>query len=109
MKKLATARNACNLVGILLIAYALFGCFSNELLVFAGKGSGGPKYVEGEKVFLAALGWASFAVAAFLSPALLTAKLPQHPGGNLVRTVAPPAVFFAIGLVVLGALGISVR
>lgn len=109
MRKLATARNACNLVGILIIAYAVFGCFNEELLVFAGKGSGGPKYVQGGKVYLAALGWLSFAVAAFLSPALLTAKFPKGTGGNLSRLVAPPAVFFAIGLVLLGSLGISVR
>ena len=65
-KELATPRNLGLLVGVLFIAYALFGYFTDRILIFVGNRRG-PQYAHGEQALLAALGYASFAAAAFLS------------------------------------------
>ena len=60
--------NFCLLVTVLFIAYALFGYFTDRILIFVGnKGTGKAQYAHGEQALLAALGYASFAAAAFLS------------------------------------------
>jgi hypothetical protein len=110
MKKLATGRNFCILMGIVLVAYALFGCFSDEILVWRSKGSsGGRKYVHGDMVYLAALGYVSLAVSAFLLSTQIDLKRSEVPASEFARRLAPFALFLAVGIIVLGALGVSVR
>jgi hypothetical protein len=109
MKNFAAFRAVCNIAGILILAYSVYGYLSDELLVFVGKWNAGPKYVHGELVLWAALGWVSLAAAAFFTPADIEATLPLGPRERLSRAVGPALLFLALGICVLGALGISVR
>jgi hypothetical protein len=103
MKKLATYRNFGILIGILLIAYALFGYFSNEILIFTGRGRGGPQYAHGEQVILAALGFVSFAIAAFIFSASGMDDPSDLPDGHATNNYAVfGIVFVLIGLVLVG-------
>lgn len=104
MRKFATRRNFCILAGVLLIAYALFGYFNDEILILGGsKGLGGPKYARGERALWAALGYVSIAVAALLfakQGLLRPTRRPQNL--KLSGRVIIGIVFFFIGLMLLG-------
>jgi hypothetical protein len=114
LKKLVSGRNFGNLVGVLLIVYALWSYFSDEIRIIAG----GRKKVnvpaaymnDSEQVMLAALGYVAFAVVAFLCASACAAK-PAEPlsenskdgysvesPGKLVLAIA----FMVIGLVLVG-------
>lgn len=82
-EQITALRGVLITAGVLIIAYALFGFLSDEIAVFSGKGRGaGTQYVHGEQVVLAALGYVSFAVAAFI-----TAGTPiGRPASPVVRT-----------------------
>ena len=108
MKNLATFRNLCVLTGILLIAYAVYGVFSGEVLVFRMRRGGGPRFARDGLVMWAALGWVSLAVAAFLMPPDLEEIRSPGPRKTLARVIGPALLFLALGLCVLGALGIVV-
>ena len=104
MRNFAVFRGFCNLAGILVIAYAVYGVFSGELLVLAGKWVKGPTFVHGELLIWAALGWASLAIAAFLMPAWAAAWQKVPPGSRRSLQVPPAVWFLVLGILVLASL-----
>src|SRR5687768_16753638 len=87
------------MVGVLFIAYALFGYLSDEISVFSGgrRRTGGVKlYAHGEQAVLAALGYVSFAVAAFIGAGTSFSK----SASPVVRTSW--RAIFVIGFIVAG-------
>lgn len=114
MKKHLTGRNFGNLVGVLLIIYALWGYFSGEIRVIVAKSMKArvpsPYVHDSEQVMLAALGYVAFAVVAFLC-ASASAEKPAEPLGEDPRQgdsvvshgkLVLALVFMLIGLVLLG-------
>lgn len=119
LRKFATGRNFANLVGVLLVAYALWGYVTDEHRIITVKSrlANAPvpyPYVhDSEQVMLATLGYLAFAVVAFLCAARLAEK-PAEPAEPLdhnpkdeLSTESPvkmvlAIVFMVIGLVLLG-------
>ena len=103
-EKIAAIRGSFVTVGALIIAYALFGYLSDEIAVFAGRsrsGEAGTQYVHGEQVILAALGYVSFAVAAFIGAGTPIGR----PASPVVRTSFRAIfviLFVVTGIVLVG-------
>jgi len=101
-QRIAAIRGILVTAGVLLIAYALFGYWSDHIAVFSGKGRGaGSQHVHGEQVLLAALGYASFAVAAFIIAATPIGRPPSPVVRTSYRAIFVIA-FFVAGIVLLG-------
>ena len=97
-ERFAALRAFFIMVGVLFIAYALYGYLGDKISVFSGgKYRSGPAlYAHGEQAVLAAFGYVSFAVAAFIA-----AGTPfGRPAGPVVRTSF--RAIFVIGFVVAG-------
>ena len=102
MKKLATPRNFCILAGVLLIAYALFGYFNDKILIFSGRSGTGPQYAHGEQAILTALGYVSFAVAAFILAGTRLVRSSERPAPQISSHAVMGIVFILIGIVLVG-------
>ena len=103
MNKIATPRNFGILVSVLLVAYALFGYFTDNILIFSGRSGTGPQYAHGEQAVLAALGYVSFAVAALVfAVGSLVKPSARTPGLEISSSVIWAIVFIIIGIVLVG-------
>ena len=103
MKEITVIRSFCVMVGVLFIAYALFGYLSDKILIFSGKGRGvGPQYAHGEQALLAALGYVSFAVAAFIVSRTHGVRSAARPVAQFSHHVVIGIVFILVGIVLVG-------
>ncbi len=96
--RFARPRNCCILVGILLIAYALFGYSRGAILVFTGNDAG-LQYAYDEQATWAAFGYASMAVGTFILAGLRESRRPSSSAGDFSHHAIFGIVFFLIGIV----------
>lgn len=105
MNEIATPRNFGILASVLFVAYAIFGYFTDNILIFVGnKGSGtGPQYAHGEQAVWAALGYVSFAIAALVSALGEPVEPSEGTSGREVPSKVIWAIVFGIvGIVLVG-------
>ena len=104
MNENATLRNFAILVSVLFVAYALFGYFTDNILITSSRGAG-PQYAHGEQAVLAALGYVSFAIAALVSALGVPVKPSAPTPGRAVSvssSVIWAIVFGIVGIVLVG-------
>ena len=101
----AVHRNICILFAVGFVAYALFGYFTDNIMILGGasKYGGTRRFAHGEQALWAAFGYVSFAIAALLfampNP-LKPAGRPQH--FHFSGTALIGIVFALIGLALVG-------